>query len=293
MPAVPLDRPPRPPAGAITERVRRAILRAAERLGVWPITLADVHCESEHLGHVTDLANDVEERYQLATGSIAQLVAAQSMISNPAAAELLLLKLPDTEFLTVLEHAADHGYRNSHFSAGQIEGLVTAADGALQAHGAPYRREGRDWRFEWVGDPLQHELTVQPALLALADARLVGAQDEFEEARRKRRRGTPKELEAAIGKAASAVESVLQVVHHELGVTPPRSQQVTPLFNSLVAANVLPGYVDKLVAATAGPRNNMASHGQGGTVREVPEELADASIASAATAITFLAHYLP
>jgi hypothetical protein len=49
----------------------------------------------------------------------------------------------------------------------------------------------------------------------------------------------------------------------------------------------------KLIAAASGPRNNMASHGQGATVREVPEELADASIAAAATAITLLAHYLP
>ena len=74
----------------------------------------------------------------------------------------------------------------------------------------------------------------------------------------------------------------------------PPHEQVTPLFNSLVGRRqVLPGYVDKLVAAASGPRNHMASHGQGATVREVPEELADASIAAAATAITFLAHYLP
>ncbi len=88
------------------------------------------------------------------------------------------------------------------------------------------------------------------------------------------------------------MESVLKVLHDEHKLAPPRNQQLTQLFNSLVSANVLPGYDDKLVAGAAGPRNNMASHGQGGTVREVPEELAEASIAAAATAITFLANYL-
>jgi hypothetical protein len=146
---------------------------------------------------------------------------------------------------------------------------------------------------DWVGDPAQRALTVEPALLALTDSRLGGPRGEFEESLRKRRLGAAKDLEDAIDEAAKAVESTLQVLHDEHGVTPPRSQQVTPLFNSLVTANKLPGYVDKLIAAASGPRNNMASHGQGATVREVPEELADASIAAAATAITFLAHYLP
>jgi hypothetical protein len=56
---------------------------------------------------------------------------------------------------------------------------------------------------------------------------------------------------------------------------------------------MLPRYVTNLVTAAAGPRNGMAAHGQGATVRHVPAELADASIAAAAMAITFLAHYLP
>ena len=62
------------------------------------------------------------------------------------------------------------------------------------------------------------------------------------------------------------------------------------LFISLQKAQILPPYVTNLVTAAAGPRN---SHGQGAAVRGVPEELADASITAAATAITLLAHYLP
>jgi len=156
----------------------------------------------------------------------------------------------------------------------------------VQAHGTPYRRDPDNWSsFTWVGDPDQRALTVAPALHALADPRLSGAHAEFAESLRKRRN--------AVDEAAKAVESILQVLHDEHRVKPPRNQQISSLFNSLVTANVLPGYVDHLVVAAAGPRNHMAAHGQGATVREVPEELAEASIAAAATAITFLAHYLP
>lgn len=298
---MPLDRPPRAPAGAVTDRVRRAILAAADRLGIDAAMLLGLHAQAEHVGSWGDLIADVEERYHFAPGALLEeVVTAKERIGNsiesPAArresaARSILYSLPDTEFLTVLEHAVEVAYRDGHTTIDD-EALMVAADGALQAHGVPYRRS-RSGQFEWVGDPEQHALTVEPALRALADQRLAGPQAEFEEACRKRRQGTPKALEDAVDEAAKAVESTLQVLHDEHGLPRPGKRQITPLFNSLVTANLLPGYVDKLVAGAAGPRNNMASHGQGGTVREVPEELAEASIAAAAVAITFLAHYLP
>jgi hypothetical protein len=72
------------------------------------------------------------------------------------------------------------------------------------------------------------------------------------------------------------------------------SENLTALFNSLVSGDMC----SRATSTSSSPalparRNQMASHGQGSTVREVREELADASIAAAATAITFLAHYLP
>jgi hypothetical protein len=56
---------------------------------------------------------------------------------------------------------------------------------------------------------------------------------------------------------------------------------------------VLPGYLDHLVLAVGGPRNHMAGHGPGAEIRTVPDGLAEASIAAAATAITILAKRLP
>ena len=318
---MPLERPIRPPAGAVSDAVRRAILdRAHKDLGMNAAHVLEMHKDGEYLGDTRDLFADLERRYKLSDGEMERRVMSVIEVEEAhagasyragrrqkaygeAGAGPVLLALPDAEFLTAIEHAIQLGATQGRYGVSEYSGINTAsglandfmdyADGALHGHGAPYRVADDARHFEWVGDPKQHELTVQPVLQALADPRLAGAQAEFEEALRKRRGGTPKDLEDAVDEAAKSVESILQVLAIELRVKPPRSQQVTPLFDSLVAAGKLPGYVDKLIAAAAGPRNHMASHGQGGRVREVREELAEASIASAATAITFLAHYLP
>jgi len=308
--AMALVRPPRLAVAALTDRVRGAILAEYHRLSQPASALLATHVRAEHLAHARDLLADVEERYQTPTGSLLNGVRermfgstvwqhpslggmAEQHVFSDNGARHILLELPDAEFLTVLEHAAGDS-PPPYVSNSTAADLLCFADDALQTHGCPFRLDRGDWpHFDWIGDSAHHELVVEPALRALADTRLAGARAEFEEALSKRRDGTPKDLEDAVDEAAKSVESILKVLHDELGVTPPRSQQVTPLFNSLVTANAIPSYVDKLIAAASGPRNNMASHGQGATVREVPEELADASIAAAATAITLLAHYLP
>jgi len=315
---MPLDRPARQPAGAVTDAVRGAILRRAhEALGLNAASVLSLHTDADYLPDTRALIADVEQRYALDKQLRAGLVYRISRDDGGArrstqlpdvfgaeGAHFVLLELPETEFLTALEHAVALGHERRMYgptdgfsgrdeSAPLADAFMTYADGALRAHGAPYRRVVDEWRFEWIGDPQHHELTVQPALLALADPRLAGARAEFEEALRKRRDGTPKDLEDAVDEAAKSVESILKVLHDECGVPRSGKEPVLDLFTSLKKAQILPPYVTNLVTAAAGPRNHMASHGQGATVREVPEELADASIAAAATALTLLAHYVP
>ncbi len=50
---------------------------------------------------------------------------------------------------------------------------------------------------------------------------------------------------------------------------------------------------DAVCAPAADRATTSAATDRAPEIRQVPEELADASIAAAATAITFLAHYLP
>ena len=244
---------------------------------------------SRRMSHIADVA-----RADALPPSLEAEITKQ--VFSDAAAGHILRELPDTEFLTVLKHTLAVAFRKSRVKAQDVVDLYVYAGDVLRSKGTPYRAQESDWEFEWVGDPKQHELTVQPALLALADPRLGGPRAEFEEALRKRRAGTPKDLEDAIDEAAKSVESILQVLHDELGVSLPAKRQLSSLFSNLIEkgppGKIPPGYIDHLVLAAGGPRN-LTSHGQGPTVREVPEELADASIASAATAITLLAHYLP
>ena len=313
MHAVPLDRPPRPSAGAVTDAVRGAILAEALRRGLPAPVLLAFHAEADYHAGLRYIVADVEQRYGMPSGSLAWHVARrmfsfehpsnyQTIIDLEVFADEgagpILLELPETEFLTVITSALKVAFRNGRIRAQEVADLYKYAGEALRAHGTPYRASGDDWEFEWIGDPTQYELTVQPALQALADPRLAGAQDEFEDALLKRRRGTPKELEAAIGKAASAVESTLKILHHEHNTPLPKSGELGSLFGRLSSNDsgrkaLLPGWLEHLVLAPGGPRNNMSSHGQGPTIRVVPEELAEASIAAAATAITLLAHYLP
>jgi HEPN domain-containing protein len=323
---MPLERPARPTAGGVTDAARGAILRRAhEDLGLNAARIASLHTEADHLADTRALFADVEHRYGLSAGTMharvfQRMVAtagvgsstrkrAIATIYEDEGAGFVLLALPATEFLTAMENAVALGHDKRVYglfpNAGWLERdrrdemaekLVSYADEALAAHGAPYRRSDEEWLFEWIGDPDQHALTVQPALLALADARLQGGpRDDFERALRKRRAGTAKDLEDAILAAAKAVESTLKVLYAEHSVRKPAKHELAGLYNGLARPEVavLPGYVQQLVTAVGEPRNHMAGHGPGSDVREVPEELADASIAAAATAITYLAHQLP
>jgi len=255
---VPLERPPRPPAGAVTDVVRGAILRRLhDDLGLRAPNVLALHTQAEFIPDTEGLLEDLERRYQLPVGSIeaavARRIAARETqtgfaietgfgpkVFSEMGAGLVLLEIPETEFLTAIQHAVDELERYDRADDAMIEGFFRYADGALAAHGAPYRRIAGQWRFEWIGDPQQHELTVQPALQALADPRLAGAQDEFEDALLNRRRGTPKELEGAIGKAASAVESTLKILHNEHNIPLPKSGELGSLFGRLSSNDLEP-----------------------------------------------------
>ena len=141
---MPLKRPPRAPADAITERVRRAILLSAERIGVTANVLLACHGQAEHIASPADLVEDVEERYALPASSLAKQVNERlTQIAQRAgrsgripqwlydehAPQCILLSLPDTEFLTVLEHVLDVGYRDNVLDAQMASELLQAADG--------------------------------------------------------------------------------------------------------------------------------------------------------------------
>jgi hypothetical protein len=86
-----------------------------------------LHAEAEYLANVRDLVPDVEERYGMPAGSFAFRVARRILRFEPPpsfkavvdqkvfgdeGAEPILLELPETEFLTVIENALKIAFDN-------------------------------------------------------------------------------------------------------------------------------------------------------------------------------------
>lgn len=221
MSSMAVERPPRPPAGAVSDAVRSAILAEAHRRGLQAPAFLAFHAEADYHADLRHVLADVEQRYAMTAGSFAWRVARRMLSFEPppnfqqvvdqkvfsdAGAGPVLLELPETEFLTVLKNTLKIAFHNDRIHPQQVVDLYAYAGEALRAHGTPYRATGNDWDFEWIGDPVVHELTIGPALIALADARLRGGpSDDFERALLKRRLGTQKDLEDAIIAAAKSV----------------------------------------------------------------------------------------
>jgi hypothetical protein len=306
----PLSRRPRPPSPSIDTQARRTVLLKGQRANISARRILELYREGECYPDAYTLLEQVADRYQLEFDALitnalreGEPFPGYSTRQSPRRRafaimwlerdhpERLLHMLPDAEFLTAVETAAFEIARAPKRFVVQHQAITEwlgYTDRVLRTSGLPYRLKAGTMNFEWVGDRKQHELTVQPALLALRDLRFADARAEFEDAVRRRRGGTPKDLQHAILEATKAVETVLKVLLRERGVTPPAKQQLAAMFNRLENVGVLPGYADHLIQAPGGPRNQVA-HGEGAST----PALADASIAAAATAITFLAHYLP
>jgi len=311
-----ITRSARAARASLDERVRRAILVKAQDMHLSPDRVLNAHLEREHLGDHPSLLADVEERYALPSQALTRHVlgcatqiadsgrydgrvsvfATDAQKANAVLREegstLILLVLPDEEFLAAIEHMAMELAADPR-NRGMADRLLSYSAAALAAHGLPYRKDPHERRFEWTGDPAVHEETVAPALRVLADPRLAGARAEFEEGLGKRRAGGLKNYEDAIDEAAKSVESTLKVLIGANRFALPPKQGALSLFGVLTQNRALPGYLQKLVTAAADIRNHTAAHGQGAVAREASAEDADAAIGSAATALTRLAHYLP
>ena len=81
----------------------------------------------------------------------------------------VLLKMPETDFLTATEAAAR--VMQDPFV---VSALVGSVNKILVRRGAPYRAEGvgRGMRLTWTGDAVVEEQVLRPALAALDDPRV-------------------------------------------------------------------------------------------------------------------------
>jgi hypothetical protein len=156
-----------------------------------------------------------------------------------------------------------------------------------------------DYRFDengrarWHGDEGAYAEIIRPALDALQDDRLAGAQQEFESALGHLRAGTSKDREDAIEEASKAVESAMKVLLAEHQVSRSGNETAERLWNLLRDNSIVPPKTKDAILSASRLRNEYGGHGQGAEIREIPAGIAALAVRSAATAIAYLAELLP
>lgn len=153
-----------------------------------------------------------------------------------------------------------------------------------------------DWDrgFVWIGDEEVHDAAMVPALTAIGDERFAGAtRTEFDTARDELAEGTPASLKQCVTESSNAVESAMKVVLTEHTVEFGETDSAFRLFDHLVAAEVVPRFMERMVLGSAVARNKSGGHGAGVMPHDVPQEIAQAALASAAVAIAYLHARLP
>ena len=203
-------------------------------------------------------------------------------VATPEADLALLLRMPEADFRFAVELAATE-YRFV---------VVDRISAVLATRGAPWRFDADG--FAWVGDEAIEELALQPAISALADSRFSGGvRSEFTAARDELRNGTPTAYKQALSEAASAVESAMKVVLSQNSVPFAQNDTAQKLFEALVAAEIVPRHMERVVLGAATPRNKSGGHGAGEVAHDVPRVVAEAVVGATAVAIAYLQTLLP
>lgn len=151
-----------------------------------------------------------------------------------------------------------------------------------------------DEGFRWVGDEEVERRAMHPVLSAVGDLRFAGAtQSEFEQARIELGMGTPPALKQCVTESSNAVESAMKVLLTEHKVNFGEGDTAFKLFEQLERAGIVPRFMERIVLGPAVARNKSGGHGAGVLPHDVPQEMAEATLASTAAAIAYLHKLLP
>jgi hypothetical protein len=200
-----------------------------------------------------------------------------------AVANALLLHMPEPDFRLAVKRAV----QERDLAVNPVDRINVIC----KRRGIPWEFTSADG-FAWTGDAEVEELAMRPALSAVQDPRLAGAKHNFDAARAELATGTPTSLRQCVHESACAVESAMKTVLSQRGVEYDERDTAFPLFDRLVAAGIVPQFMQFCVLGAASPRNKRAGHGAE-EPHEVDEELAETVMASAAIAIAYLQKLLP
>jgi hypothetical protein len=202
-----------------------------------------------------------------------------------------LVSMPEADLLTALE--AGGGLVGS---GAATAALSAAMNEVCDRRGLSYSCSALDGgiRFQWRGDAAIAEVVVAPVMSALADPRLAdGAGVEFDGAREQLRQNTRSSRKRAVGEACSAVESAMCVLLEQHGKAVPKPRVLTKLVKALTDEAIVERELPEILQGAGFFGNRKGRHGAGPVAHDVDEAGAEAAVAAAAVAITYLARRLP
>lgn len=202
-----------------------------------------------------------------------------------AGAHALLMAMPEPDFRLAVDNTAR--------AALATDKLAPRITQVCRARGAPWSYVA-DAGFQWVGDEVVERELLRPAVAVLNDPRFAGGvRSEFESARNELRTGTAVARKHAVYECGCAVESAMKVLLDEREIAYDAHDTAQKLFEHLVAAGLVPHYMERTVLAPAVPRNKTAAHGAGAISHSVSIEQAEAIVAATAGSIAYLGKLLP
>jgi len=295
-----LDTAMQRPATGLDSGARTLILNVLVRSGFDPVDVVDVLFEDRY-GSRADYYAALGQVWGSAVGYRCEQAVSNAEVNaqfpvafggrgpqatpSDVGAHTLLMTMPEPDFRLAVEEVVCRSVQPQ--AAGERITKICRGRGApwIFAHN----------RFDWVGEQLVERELLDPALTALSDRRFAGGvRSEFESARNELRAGTAVARKQAVYEAGCAVESAMKVLLDERGIAYDKARDVAQkLFTHLVAAGVVPSYMERTLLAAAQPRNKTAGHGAGAIAHDVSTVEAEAVVAAAAGAIAYLGQLLP
>jgi hypothetical protein len=199
-------------------------------------------------------------------------------------AEAMLIHMPEPDFRLAVYEAYERGQLTAD--------PITRITNICKKRGIPWEFTTSEG-FRWVGDAEVETSAMRPALSAIEDPRLLGVKSHFDAARAELALGTPTALRQSIHESACAVEGMMKVLLTQRKVQFSEKDAAFALFKNLVDAQVVPQFMEYCVLTAASPRNKRGGHGAGEIPHDVPQEMAEAVMASVAVSIAYLHKLLP
>jgi hypothetical protein len=199
-------------------------------------------------------------------------------------ANAMLLHMPEPDFRSAVFEASKH-----HKLASDPVSRVTSI---CKKRGIPWEFTATEG-FRWTGDADVETSAMRPARRAVEDPRLQGVKSHFDSAQSELALGTPDNLRKSVHESACAVEGAMKVLLAQRGGRYDESDTAFKLFEHLVSAEIVPQFMQYCVLAAASPRNKRGGHGAGEAPHDVPQEMAEAVLASTAVAIAYLRKLFP